>query len=134
MNDEVGPLVEVTLPGGRRVEGRLHARQQQTDGRWLYRVCVAVPAEAVTPVAGEDYQRVPTERAHRQVLEALRHDRPDHRALLLHTGEDCWAARGRLTPASPEQARAFIREGWATACDACRPAGRAPGQGRVAPT
>lgn len=115
--------MNVTLPGGRTTEGRLHARRQDPDGNWWYQVTIAVPAEAVRPVDGEDYSSVPTERATvtgpRWVLQALRHDTPDERALVLHRA-DCWAAEGRLVPADDKQARIFLREGWATACDVCQ--------------
>lgn len=113
----------VALPGGRMVEGSLQARRQEADGRWVYEVCLDVPAAAVRPVKGQDYSGVPTERAviERWVVEAMRHDRPENRAVVLHTGEDCWAAQGRLTPASTDQAKIHLREGWATRCEVCQP-------------
>lgn len=123
MPDTPAPRVNVTLPSGEVVEGRLHARRQDADGAWWYEVTMPVPADTVRPIDGEDYSGVPTERASGQqwVLQALRHDSPDQRALILHkTG--CWAAQGRLTPADDTQARIFLREGWATPCDACEPA------------
>jgi hypothetical protein len=41
--------------------------------------------------------------------------------MVLHTGADCWAAQGRLTPAPAKQVKIFLREGWATACEVCKP-------------
>ncbi|MGW0821903.1 DUF6233 domain-containing protein [Streptomyces sp. NPDC002845] len=113
----------VTLPGGHTVEGRLQARRQEADGRRVYRVVLDVPAGAVAPVAGQDYADVPTERivAEQWALEALRHDRPEKHAPVLHTGEGCWAAQGRLTPALPEQVAFFLKHGWATPCEVCQP-------------
>ncbi|WP_307628719.1 DUF6233 domain-containing protein [Streptomyces turgidiscabies] len=113
----------VTLPGGHRIEGGLQARRQEPDGSWVYRVVLDIPAAAVRPIEGQDYAGVPTERAaaERWVVEAMRHDRPENRAVVLHTGEDCWAAQGRLTPASRVQAKIHLREGWATRCEACQP-------------
>ncbi len=74
----------MTLPGGRAVVGRLLARRQEADGQWLFQVALGIPAAAVAPIEGEDYTHVPTERASRPwVLEALRHDRPDQRAVVL---------------------------------------------------
>lgn len=122
MPDTPAPRVNVTLPNGSTVEARLHARRQDADGAWWYEVTLPVPADTVRPVDGEDYSTVPTERASgpQWVLQALRHDSPEQRALILHkTG--CWAAEGRLTPCDDQQARIFLREGWATACDACQP-------------
>jgi hypothetical protein len=122
VSDEARRRVTVTLPGGHAVEGSLEARRQEADGRWVYRVCLDVPAAVVRPVEGQDYAGVPTERAERWVFEALRHDRADKRALVLHTGADCWTAQGRLTPVTPrKQVAIFLREGWATACEVCKP-------------
>lgn len=121
MGEQVERRVTVTLPGGHAIEGDLQARRQEVDGRWVYRVALDIPAAAVRPIAGQDYADVPTERAERWVFEALRHDRAEKRAVVLHTSADCWAAQGRLTPAPANQAKIFLREGWATACDACKP-------------
>lgn len=112
----------VTLPGGRAVVGQLLARRQEADGQWVFQVALDLPAAVVAPVPGQDYSDVPTERTPRQwVLEALRHDRPDQRAGVLHTDGSCWAAQRRLTPIPADQARIFLREGWATSCEACKP-------------
>ncbi|MFV5994919.1 DUF6233 domain-containing protein [Streptomyces sp. NPDC056231] len=119
----------VTLPGGRAVAGRLRARRRDADGQWAYEVSIDVPAAAVRPVDGEDYGQVPTERAGggrpEWVLQALPQDTPDQRALILHRA-DCWAAQGRLTRASDREAAIFVQQGWATACDVCKPT---PGSG-----
>jgi hypothetical protein len=116
------PRVTVTLPGGRTVEARLHARRQDGDGHWWYEVTLPMPADTVRPIDGEDYSSVPTERADSPawVLQTLPADTPTKRALILHK-VGCWAAQGRLTPADDTQAHIFLREGWATACDACHP-------------
>lgn len=119
----MAPRVTVTLPGARAVVGRLHARRRDADGQWVYEVSIDVPAAAVRPVDGEDYGQVPTDRAGGRpewVLQALPQDTPDQRALVLHKA-DCWAAQGRLTPASGSEARVFVQHGWATACDVCEP-------------
>ncbi|MFM9625050.1 DUF6233 domain-containing protein [Streptomyces turgidiscabies] len=121
MNDIAEPQVTVTLPGGRVVEGHLLGRRREADGRWVYRVSLDVPAAAVRPVEGQDYADVPTKLAPTWVFEALRHDRPEQRAMVLHTGADCWSARGRLTPAPADQLKIFLREGWAIPCEACTP-------------
>lgn len=115
------PRVTVTLPAG-VIEGRLNARRQDADGRWWYQVTLTVPADTVHPIDGQDYSQVPTERAAgpRWILQTLRHDSPKQRALILHTA-GCWAAEGRLTACDDTQARIFLREGWATACDVCHP-------------
>jgi hypothetical protein len=75
----------------------------------------------VQPVDGEDYGSVPTTRAEPQwVLQALPSDSPERRALILHAA-GCWAASGRLAAADSVQAAIFLREKWATACEACKP-------------
>lgn len=116
------PRVTVTLPDGRIVDGCLLARRQDPDGRWWYRITADMPADTVRPIEGEDYSQVPTEKADggRWVLQALRQDTPGKRSLVLHAA-DCWAAEGRTEPATRDQARIFLREGWATACDVCEP-------------
>src|SRR4051794_9807598 len=43
------PRVPVPLPGGRVAHGHLHARRQDTDGRWWYEVSLSMPAAAVHP-------------------------------------------------------------------------------------
>ncbi|MFV5997932.1 DUF6233 domain-containing protein [Streptomyces sp. NPDC056231] len=118
----------VTLPGGRAVAGRLHARRRDADGQWVYEVSIDVPAAAVRPVDGEDYDQVPTDRAGGRpewVLQALPQDTPDQHALVLHS-TDCRAAQGRLTRASGSEAAIFVQQGWATACAVCEPT---PGSG-----
>ncbi|MFE7777625.1 DUF6233 domain-containing protein [Streptomyces sp. NPDC057445] len=123
MYEHLAPRVTVTLPGGRVTEGRLHARRQDSGGQWWFEVSLPMPAADVRPIDGENYSHVPTERhgSPAWVLQALRHDTPKRRALVLHRAA-CWAAEGRLTPASDMEAIAFLRHGWATACDACKPA------------
>jgi hypothetical protein len=120
--EEPAPRVTVILPGGRTASARLHARRQDETGRWWYEVTLEIPADAVRPVDGEDYSAVPTERPLSKdwVLQALPNDNPKRRSLVLHR-PDCWAAQGRLEPANRDQAAVFLREGWATACDACKP-------------
>ncbi|MFE4055593.1 DUF6233 domain-containing protein [Streptomyces sp. NPDC059096] len=118
--------VEVALPGGGRVvAAELQGRRRDAGGRWWYRVVLDVPAGAVRPVTGQDYSQVPTETAAGEgaagwVLQALRHDAPGQRALVLHAS-GCWAAEGRLTEADGRQARTFLRAGWAVPCETCRP-------------
>lgn len=65
-------------------------------------------ATAVHPLEGEDYSHVPTERATgpQWVLQALRHDKPEQRVVVLHR-VGCWAADGRLTPANDIEPRSF---------------------------
>jgi hypothetical protein len=130
VSEQPAPRITVTLPGGRTLDGHLHARRQRPDGTWWYEVTVEVPAGAVQPVDGEDYDQVPTEKAdtRRWVLEALRHDTPDKRALVLHEA-GCFAAVGRLTEADSKQAAIFLREGWATGCGVCKPEPGAGGAG-----
>ncbi|MFJ1751286.1 DUF6233 domain-containing protein [Streptomyces sp. NPDC088116] len=127
----------VTLPGGHVIDGHLHARRRHADGQWWYEVSIDVPVTAVQPVDGEDYSQVPTGRTGPEwALQALRHDTPDRPALVLHQSPGCWAAEGRLTPATSTEALAFLKHGWATACDVCRPApenGPAPGPSRPTP-
>jgi hypothetical protein len=122
VSERSAPAVTVALPGGRTIPGHLQARRQDAEGRWWYEVTLSVPAAVVQPIEGEDYGQVPTERADREgwVLQTLRHDRPEKRAVVLHR-PDCWAAKGPLVPANDDQARVFTREGWATLCDACKP-------------
>lgn len=116
------PRVTVALPGGRAIPGRLSGRRRDADGRWWYEVAIAVPAAAVRPVDGEDYSQVPTERAPGKdwVLQPLPFDKPGKRALVLHT-VGCWAAKGRLEAVDSDMAAVFIKEKWATACEACEP-------------
>ncbi|WP_405775578.1 DUF6233 domain-containing protein [Streptomyces sp. NBC_01538] len=122
MSDKKECRVTVTLPGERAVVGRLLARRQEADGQWVFQVALGIPAAAVAPIPGEDYSDVPTERAPRPwVLEALRHDRPDQRAGVLHTDASCWAAQRTLTPIPADQVKIFLREGWAIPCEACNP-------------
>ncbi|MEU0074087.1 DUF6233 domain-containing protein [Streptomyces sp. NPDC006332] len=127
MSEQLAPRVTVTLPGGSIARGHLHSRRQDTQGRWWYEVSLTMPAAAVHPQEGEDYSTVPTERADSPawVFQALPNDAPKQRSVILHRG-GCWAGQGRLTSANDTQARIFLREGWATACDVCHPA---PGTG-----
>lgn len=123
MTEQSEPRVTVILPGGQPAEARMNARRQDDTGRWWYRVTLDVPADAVRPIDGEDYSKVPTERPPSRgwVLQAMPSDTPGQRAVILHC-KDCWAAQGRLEEVDQQQARIFLREGWATACDACTPA------------
>lgn len=120
MSDPSEPRVRATLPGGTVVEGTLAARQQDRDGRWWYHVTIPLPAEAVEPIAGQDYRLVPTGGAKRWLLQSLPTPTAERRELVVHRPE-CWA-KGRYTEAvDGVQARLFLREGWATACDGCAP-------------
>lgn len=60
MSDLPGRRVRLRLPDGREVDAGLLERRQAPDGSWTYTVAVEVPAAAVTPVDGEEYNSVPT--------------------------------------------------------------------------
>lgn len=57
------PHVEVGLPGGRTVPGRLLRWRRDAAGRWWAEITTHVPAGAVRQVDGEDYTAVPREPA-----------------------------------------------------------------------
>lgn len=119
--DESGPRVLVVLPNGRVLNGVLRSRRRDPDGNWWYQTTVDIPAEAVQPVPGEDYDQVPTtiQDTHPWQLEAPAVE--GERTGVLHVG-GCAAAERRLTGVpDDEQARLFLREGWATPCEVCRP-------------
>ncbi|MEV7684044.1 DUF6233 domain-containing protein [Streptomyces sp. NPDC088341] len=119
MSDIVSPHVTVMFPGGRVAEGRLHGRRRDADG-WWYDVSVELPADAVRPIAGEDYDGVPTARGGSPtgpgwVLQALPHTRVLHQ-----TG--CWVASGGLTPTTATEAASLVTHKRAVPCDVCNPA------------
>lgn len=88
-----------------------------------------MPAAAVRPLPGQDYSGVPTRTpaegpgtATAWVLQPLRHDRPDQRAVVLHE-RGCWVAPedSGLIIAETKYARVFLREGRAVPRKACHP-------------
>lgn len=129
VSEHPAPRVTVTLPGGRTINGHLHARRQQTDGRWQYEVSVEVPAEAVRPVNGEDYSGVATTRAAppepQYVVDNGLPPVDGKPRLELHVA-GCWVidrrAGARVTAvADARQARGLLRFEDTVACEACRP-------------
>lgn len=120
MSDTPPPRIRIALPAN-DVPGRLVSWHQEAGGWWA-EVLVRVPAGAVTRVDGEDYSGVPREAAaHGYVLQTLRQDIPEQRALVLHTA-GCWAAEGRLTEVpDADRARAALGFDDTTACDICHP-------------
>jgi hypothetical protein len=76
-------------------------RVQRADRTWRYVVEVEVPAGAVTPIPGVDYGGVPTERVAPELVM-------------------------RPTPATADQARIFLDQGWAIRCTTCKPLPTAP--------
>jgi hypothetical protein len=75
-----GSRVQVRLPGVGAVPGRLQGRKQlRHEGgyRWVFVVMLEVPADAVSPVEGESYGRVPTRRADRWVITPTAGPHPD---------------------------------------------------------
>jgi hypothetical protein len=119
--DEKGPRVLVVLPNGQVLNGRLLARRRDPEGRWWYQTAVDIPADAVQPVTGENYDDVPTTIQDTHPWQVQAPPTPGERTGILHRA-DCTAADGRLTPVADDaQARIMLREGWATACEVCRP-------------
>ncbi|MCL8016953.1 DUF6233 domain-containing protein [Streptomyces sp. AS02] len=119
--DDSGPRVLVVLPDGQVLNGILRGRRRDPDGRWWYQTTVDVPAESVQPVPGQDYDQVPTtvQDVHPWQLEAPPAE--GERTGILHVG-GCTAAVRRLTGVTDdEQARLFLREHWAVACQVCTP-------------
>jgi hypothetical protein len=125
MSEPPAPRIAVTLPDGRVVDGRLHARRQGPDGQWWYTVAVEVPAGAVQPVAGEDYDAVPTVRAAppepRYVVDNALPPIDGKPRLRLHVA-GCWMIpkRSRVVE-NAAQARAMLRFDDTEACDECKP-------------
>jgi hypothetical protein len=126
VSEQPPPRVTVTLPDGTVVGGRLHARRRRPDG-WWYAVEVEVPAGAVTPVDGEDYSGVPTEREQAEVRYVVETLQPvdGKRRLELHV-DTCWALPGRTSERvtaveSARLARAALRFEDTGACEVCKP-------------
>ncbi|MFE4831220.1 DUF6233 domain-containing protein [Streptomyces sp. NPDC056672] len=117
MNEQPAPRVTVTLPGGGATEGRLHARQQDAAGRWLYQVTVELPSDLVHPIDGEDYSQVVTDRAGTTgwVLQTF----PAGHAVVQEA--TCWVLSGHLAVMDGEQAANLIAHERAEACDVCKP-------------
>lgn len=122
------PRVTVTLPDGRVVDGRLHARRQDGDG-WRYEVAIEVPAGAVQAVDGEDYSAVPTTRGEppgvRYVVDNGLPPVGGRARLQLHVA-GCWVIDrrpGARVTAIPDarEARAMLRFKDTEVCEACRP-------------
>lgn len=114
--------VLVVLPDGQVLPGWLQGRRRDPEGRWWYRTAVDIPAEAVQPVPGQDYDHVPTQiqETHPWRIQAPPMPEED-RIGILHRG-DCTAAEGRLTPIPDDaQARVWLRESWAKPCEVCHP-------------
>lgn len=127
MSEHRPPRVTVTLPDGTVVGGHLHARRQRPDGTWWYEVAVEVPAGAVTPVDGEKYDEVPTEREQVEVRYVVETLQPvdGKRRLELHVAT-CWALPGRMSERvtaveSAGLARAALGFEDTGACEVCRP-------------
>ena len=127
MSEHPPPRVTVTLPDGRTLDGRLHARRQRADGTWRYEVTVDVPAGAVAPVDGEDYSAVPTTRETAEVRYVIETLQPvdGKRRLELHTAT-CWALPERKSERvtdveSADLARAALGFEDTVACEVCRP-------------
>ena len=123
MTEHPPPRVRVTLPGGHAVPGRLLRWRQDRAGAWWAEAVLPVPAAAVQQTAGEDYAQVPREAAvsaeSRYVLGPLPPGAGERRQVLHIVG--CWLIQGRTVAATAEDARSLLRDGRATACDACQP-------------
>lgn len=127
VSEQPPPRITVTLPDGTVINGRLHARRQRADG-WWYEVAVEVPAGAVTPVDGEEYGGVPTEREQAEVRYVVDNGLPpvDGKPRLeLHVA-GCWSINQRpgviVTPIpDAREARTMLRFEDTEACGVCRP-------------
>ncbi|WP_405734749.1 DUF6233 domain-containing protein [Streptomyces sp. NBC_01537] len=141
--DADGPLVRLELPDHQHVCAVVRKRRQEPDGSWFYWVelplCAvaeacgrftaqpspsvfAAPAAACTPIEGQDYSGVPTERLGRtpawQIEQHLEAGAPV--PWVVHRG-DCHAGRGSHRAADDRQALAVLAQGDAMACPVCRP-------------
>jgi hypothetical protein len=125
--DAPPPRVEVRLPDGRTLPGRLLAWRQGPDGRWWAQAVIQIPADAIGKVAGEDYSRVPREPVQpagpRYVMEV--DERRPNGGSTIHDA-DCWtldepADWARLTPLDADQARGQLAFDGTTACTVCNP-------------
>jgi hypothetical protein len=139
-----GPLVRLALPDGQRLYAVVRRRRRERDGSWWYdlqvqlasqaeergrlvaqpsSVDVRVPAEHCTPVPGQDYSAVPTERY--GVAPQWRIEEPVYfgaergPSRVVHRG-DCAAVRDLSRAVSTDQAREALAAG-AAPCPVCRP-------------
>lgn len=142
-SETLGPLITVTLPDGQQFSCRLHGRRQERDRTWWYTVSTTLwskvelggsytaepapvvfdaPATACTPVAGEDYASVPTERAWEPptwVIERCFVSLRDGVHLVLHRA-GCRAGGPQRLQVGTPQART-ARDDGADLCPVCAP-------------
>lgn len=138
-----GPLTRVALPDGQRIFAVARGRRQEMDGSWWYELEITLPmladvrgrmrvlpsparfwasASDCSPIAGQDYTAVPTERVGKSPAWTLEHrfDEAEATRYLVHRG-DCRAGHGDHRPADDEQARTALRQRDAVPCPVCRP-------------
>lgn len=142
-----GPLVRVRLHDGQELYAVVLRRRRETDGSWWYQLQIHLPmatdvrgrlhdepspvdflasAARCTPVEGQSYDQVPTER--RGVTPDWKIEEPVYftdqggPARIVHRGT-CRAARDMSAPATTEQARAALARPDAEPCRMCRPDG-----------
>jgi hypothetical protein len=140
-----GPLVDVTLPDGQHLYAVVRSRRREDDGSWWYDLQIHLPSQgterdrllavpaavdfrapagACTPLDGQDYDHVPTERA--GVTPPWRIEEPVYftadpgPARIVHRG-DCRAVRDVSHPATADQARAALEHPDTAPCPLCRP-------------
>lgn len=138
-----GPPIRVTLPDGQTVTATLHGRRQEKDRTWWYTVSLGlwsktelggtyraepgpvvfdVDAKHCTPVDGQDYSAVPTERAWeppRFAVERFPVTVEDGIRLVLHRA-GCRVGGAQRLPVRTLQARTALDDG-AELCPVCRP-------------
>ncbi|MEO3756354.1 DUF6233 domain-containing protein [Streptomyces sp. B6B3] len=130
-DDHAGPALDVGLVRRRRfpegwwveIELPLYARTELGPGRTVAEPAPLrcwVPMEVCTPIGGEDFSAVPTERPGRRPAWLLEERLDAACGLVAHRG-DCAAATGRTTPASAEQVRRAREARGVVACAVCRP-------------
>ncbi|MFF3565389.1 DUF6233 domain-containing protein [Streptomyces sp. NPDC002574] len=138
-----GPLVRLTLPDAQTLFAVVRSRRQESDRTWAYQLEISlpsladvrgvtvalpepvtfwVPASSCTPIDGQDYGEVPTERAARTPAWVIeRRPAPLSAAeYVVHRG-DCSSGTGQRLPVDGDDARTTLQQEDAAACAVCRP-------------
>ena len=140
-----GPLVKVELPDHQVLFAVVMGRRQEADTSWWFDLQIHLPSQgsehgrllavpaavgfrapagACTPIEGQSYDGVPTERygvpARWRIEEPVYFGPDVGPARIVHRG-DCRAVRDISRPAGTDQARATLTRPDAAPCPVCRP-------------